>query len=118
MNLFETIRIALTGLATNRLRAALTTLGIIIGVGAVIGLVSLGRGVQNYVAGQFQGLGSNLLFVFPSAPTSGTRTTIEPITTIQANTLMTPGVAPSIRQVAMEYQINGTVVAGSKRTQL
>ena len=118
MNLFETIRIALTGLATNRLRAVLTTLGIIIGVGAVIGLVSLGRGVQDYVAGQFQGLGSNLLFVFPSAPTSGTRTTIQPITTIEANALTTPGVAPSIRQVAMEYQINGTVVAGSKRTQL
>ncbi|MEO8609615.1 MAG: ABC transporter permease [Chloroflexota bacterium] len=118
MNLFETIRIALTGLATNRLRAVLTTLGIIIGVGAVIGLVSLGRGVQNYVAGQFQGLGSNLLFVFPSAPTSGTRTTIQPITTIEANALTSPGVAPSIRQVAMEYQIGATVVAGSKRTQL
>jgi putative ABC transport system permease protein len=118
MSLFETIRIALTGLSTNRLRAVLTTLGIIIGVGAVIGLVSLGRGVQNYVQGQFQGLGSNLLFVFASAPTSGTRTTIQPLTTIEAAALTNPGVAPSIRQIAMEYQVFGTVIAGSKRTQL
>jgi putative ABC transport system permease protein len=118
MNLFETIRIAFTGLATNRLRAVLTTLGIIIGVGAVIGLVSLGRGVQDYIAGQFQGLGSNLLFVFPSAPTSGTRTTIQSITTVEANGLVSPGVAPSIRLVAMEYQVGAVVVAGSKRTQL
>jgi len=118
MNLFETIRIAFTGLATNRLRAVLTTLGIIIGVGAVIGLVSLGRGVQDYIAGQFQALGSNLLFVFPSAPTSGTRTTIQPLTTLEAAGLLNPGAAPSVKQVALEYQVFGTVIAASKRTQL
>jgi putative ABC transport system permease protein len=118
MNLFETIRIALTGLATNRLRAVLTTLGIIIGVGAVIGLVSLGRGVQGYVTGQFQGLGSNLLFVFASAPTSGTRTTVQPLTTVEAAALANRAIAPSIQQVASEYQVYAVVVAGAKRTQL
>jgi putative ABC transport system permease protein len=115
MNLFESIRIALTGLATNRMRAVLTTLGIIIGVGAVIGLVSLGRGVQDYIAGQFQALGSNVLFVFSSLPAAGTRTTIQPLTTKEGLALAD---APSVRQVAMEYQVFGTVVAGSKRTNL
>ena len=46
MSLLEFFRIALSGLSANRLRAMLTTLGIIIGVGAVIGLASLGRGVD------------------------------------------------------------------------
>src|SRR5215470_14547518 len=118
MNLLETIRVALTALTTNRLRAVLTTLGIIIGVGAVIGLVSLGRGVQDYIAGQFQALGSNVLFVFSSAPTSGTRTTIQPITTLEGQRLSNPAVAPSVRQLAMEFQVGATIISGSKRTNL
>ncbi len=118
MNLLESIRIAIDGLITNRLRAVLTTLGIVIGVGAVIGLVSLGRGVEGYITGEFQALGSNVLFVFSSPPASSTRTIIQPITTIEGEALMNPGVAPSIRQVAMEYGVNATVVAASKRTQI
>src|SRR5690606_39807525 len=100
MNLVEALRLAFDGLLTNRLRSVLTTLGIIIGVGAVIGLVSLGRGVENYIAREFQSLGSNVLFVFPSTPTSGTRRTIEPITSIEAAALSNPLIAPSIQQVA------------------
>ena len=76
MNFAESARIAIDSLLVNRLRAVLTTLGIIIGVGAVIGLVSLGRGVENFVQSEFQSLGSNVLFVFSSAPASGARTTI------------------------------------------
>jgi putative ABC transport system permease protein len=49
LNLVEAFRIAINSLVINRLRTALTTLGIIIGVGAVIGLVSLGRGVEDWV---------------------------------------------------------------------
>ena len=64
MNLAESLRIAIDSLLINRLRAVLTTLGIIIGVGAVIGLVSLGRGVESFVQSEFQSLGSNILFVF------------------------------------------------------
>ena len=64
MNFFEIFRIAISSLLINRLRAVLTTLGIIIGVGAVIALISLGRGVETYISTQFQGLGSNILFVF------------------------------------------------------
>jgi putative ABC transport system permease protein len=118
MSLFETFRLALESLLINRLRAILTTLGIIIGVGAVIALISLGRGVETYISSQFQGLGSNILFVFSAAPASSTRTTIMPLTTIEGNALGNPSIAPAIRQVAMEHQIAGTVVAEAKRTSL
>ncbi len=118
MNLLETFRIALESLLINRLRAILTTLGIIIGVGAVIALISLGRGVETYISSQFQGLGSNILFVFSAAPTSSTRTSIMPLTTLEGNDLSNPSIAPSIRQIAMEHQIAGTVIAEAKRTTL
>ena len=114
MNLLENLRIALTGLLTNRLRAMLTALGIIIGVGAVIGLVSLGRGVEDFVAGEFQSLGSNILFVFSSAPNSSTRTTVEPITTREGEALANPIIAPSIAQVAMQWDVLGQVSTGAR----
>ncbi len=118
MSLLESLRIALTGLATNRLRAVLTALGIIIGVTAVIALVSLGRGVEQYIAGTFQSLGSNVLFVFASAPASGTRSTIEPITTVEAADLANPIIAPSIRAVAMEFSVQATVATSSRATNI
>jgi putative ABC transport system permease protein len=96
----------------------LTTLGIIIGVGAVIGLVSLGRGVENFIAAEFQGLGSNLLFVFSSAPANGTRTTIQPLSTNEAEDLDNPAVAPSIRQLSQEFVLPAAVVAESVSIQL
>ncbi len=65
MNLSENFRMALTALVANKLRALLTMLGIIIGVAAVITLVSVGRGVEGVVLSEFEGLGNNLLFVFP-----------------------------------------------------
>jgi putative ABC transport system permease protein len=65
MNLVESLRVALRGLSANKLRAVLTMLGIIIGVGAVIALLSVGRGVENLIREQLQGAGTNLLFVIP-----------------------------------------------------
>ena len=64
MNLLESIRIAFASLLANKLRAILTMLGIIIGVGAVITLLALGGAIQDLVTSQLQGLGSNLVFVF------------------------------------------------------
>lgn len=65
MSLIESIRIALRALSANKLRSILTMLGIIIGVGAVIALMSVGQGVQNLVTEQLQSAGSNLLIIFP-----------------------------------------------------
>jgi putative ABC transport system permease protein len=63
MNLEEHFRISFEGLQANKMRSLLTMLGIIIGVAAVITLVSVGRGVEDFVAIEFQGLGSDLLFI-------------------------------------------------------
>jgi putative ABC transport system permease protein len=68
---FENVRVALIGLRSNKLRAALTMLGITIGVGAVIVLVSLGQAVDTFVRNQFIGLGTNLVLVSPGTNTRG-----------------------------------------------
>jgi putative ABC transport system permease protein len=65
MDISESIRVAVRGLAANKMRAILTMLGIIIGVGAVITLLSVGQGVERMVTEQFQSAGTNLLFVLP-----------------------------------------------------
>lgn len=65
MELRETLKSALSAIAANRLRSFLTILGIVIGVTTIILLISLTTGLKNYISGQIQGLGSNLLFVFP-----------------------------------------------------
>jgi len=67
----ESIIIALDGLRANKLRAMLTMLGIIIGVGAVIAMVSIGMGVQDKISTSIAGLGSNLLVVTPGASNAG-----------------------------------------------
>jgi putative ABC transport system permease protein len=70
----ESIKIALDGLKANKLRAILTMLGIIIGVAAVIAMVSIGMGVRSKVESSIAGLGSNLLIVTPgTGPNSGAK---------------------------------------------
>ncbi|HZT09218.1 MAG TPA: ABC transporter permease [Chloroflexota bacterium] len=65
MSLFESFRVAVRALAANKLRGSLTMLGVIIGVAAVIALMSLGKGAQASITAQVQSLGTNLLFVSP-----------------------------------------------------
>jgi putative ABC transport system permease protein len=64
----ESIRIALQGLLANRLRSALTMLGILIGVGSVILLVAVGNGSSKAVQRQIENLGTNTLVVFRQGP--------------------------------------------------
>ena len=71
MSLVQTMRIALGALRVNKLRSALTMLGIIIGVGAVIAMVAVGSGAQARVAEQIQSLGSNLIIILSGSVTSG-----------------------------------------------
>jgi putative ABC transport system permease protein len=61
----EVIAVALQSIRANKLRAFLTALGIVIGVGAVITMVSLGNGAQKAVQEQIEALGTNLLSVYP-----------------------------------------------------
>jgi len=62
----EALALALSGLNSNRLRSALTMLGILIGVAAVILLVAVGNGASVQIQNQIQGLGSNLVYIYPS----------------------------------------------------
>lgn len=65
MNVVEAFRIALAALRANKFRAVLTMLGVVIGVSSVILLVSIGTGVRDDMVDTIEGMGSNLLFVFP-----------------------------------------------------
>jgi putative ABC transport system permease protein len=114
MDFAQTFRVAVESLLVNRLRSVLTTLGIVIGVGAVIGLVSLGRAVEDYIAGQFDALGSNLLEVNSAPPRSPTRERVSPLTSREAESLLRPGVAPSVQAVATDYDLFGQVIAGGE----
>ena len=71
MNAWQSVRIAIRALRVNKLRSALTMLGIIIGVGAVIAMVGVGAGAQARVAEQIQSLGSNLIIVLSGSVTAG-----------------------------------------------
>jgi putative ABC transport system permease protein len=65
MKLSKAVLVALTSLGANKLRSALTILGIVIGVGAVIALTSIGRGVEASITAQIESVGTNLLFIIP-----------------------------------------------------
>ena len=71
MSFLALLRIALRALAVNKLRSALTMLGIVIGVGAVIVMIAVGAGAQARVEEQIRALGSNLLLVMPGSTTAG-----------------------------------------------
>ena len=74
MTPLDLIRLALARLQSSRLRAALTMLGVIIGVGSVVALVAVGQGATSGITNQLESLGTNLLTINPGGSTSfGTR---------------------------------------------
>jgi len=71
INLPSTFRISLRALRVNKMRSALTMLGIIIGVGAVIAMLAVGTGASKKIAEQIASIGSNLIIILPGSTTSG-----------------------------------------------
>jgi putative ABC transport system permease protein len=71
LKVLSTVRIALRALARNKMRSALTALGMIIGVGAVISMVAIGSGAKAQVAAQVASLGQNVVMVYPASSSSG-----------------------------------------------
>ena len=71
MNTIATIKIAVNALSINKMRSGLTMLGIIIGVAAVIAMLSVGSGARTQISKEISSLGSNLLMVWPGTATSG-----------------------------------------------
>ena len=112
MRFLESFRLAVISLLLNRTRAVLTMLGIIIGVAAVVSLISLGRGVQDYVASRFEGLGADILTVRAQPPRRGFFSATNPLTMVDVESLADPGIAPDVNQVAADYTVQGTVVDG------
>ena len=71
IDLIWTLKIAVRALKANKMRSALTMLGVIIGVGAVIAMLAVGTGASDRIAKQIQSIGSNLLIILPGSTTSG-----------------------------------------------
>jgi putative ABC transport system permease protein len=113
MNMLEALRVALVSLTLNRTRAILTILGVVIGVAAVISLMGLGRGVERYVASQFESLGANILTVSATRPSSGLITAIQPLTTADVAAISNPEIVPGVSAVTAQYQIQGATVAAN-----
>jgi len=116
MNFVESLRIALRALLSNKMRAVLTMLGIIIGVGAVITLMSIGRGVEAFVAESFEGLGSNLLFVFPgSLDGSSSSSNKRPELTMgDYRAIADPFLVPDASGVAPALSSGADIISGKK----
>ena len=117
MNLLMIIRVAFRALVRNKMRAALTMLGIIIGVSAVIAMVSIGQGASASVQAQIESIGTNLLFVSAGAQNvggvrsgtgdSGTNTlTVEDLDAIKRE-------VPSVSMVTPAVNARSQLVAGN-----
>ncbi|HEU4671891.1 MAG TPA: ABC transporter permease [Candidatus Limnocylindrales bacterium] len=117
MNLLELVRLALARLGSSRLRAALTMLGVIIGVASVIALVSIGQGATSGITASLEGLGTNLLTVTPGASRSGlTRGAAGSSTTLTLDDANAIGEIETVGAVAPELTTQSLVVAGSQNT--
>ncbi len=115
MNFIQSFFEALESLSANKMRSGLTILGIVIGVAAVIAMVSVGRGAQNTITGSIQGIGTNLVFVF-SGGSEDVRNP-KPITLGDADAIADPFQAPSVADVAPILQGQVTVsYAGENHT--
>jgi len=115
-DLLENVRVALDGLLVNKMRSALTMLGVIIGVGAVIALMSVGEGAQVSITEQITSVGTNLLFVSPGATsmggvrgTSGSATTL---TYADAEAIADPRNVPDASVVAPQYGQSTQIIFG------
>ncbi|WP_214317299.1 ABC transporter permease [Nonomuraea sediminis] len=109
MNPIDVLRFALRGLAANKLRSALTTLGILIGVAAVIMLVAVGEGssqsIQRNIQRNIQRLGANTLTISPTfngrgGENNGPRSQARQLTLADAKTMTDRTLAPSVKTVS------------------
>ena len=115
MKLWDCLTIALRALFSNKLRSILTMLGILIGVAAVISVISLGRAQEAETEEAFASLGSNLIYVMPGAssaqgPMRGAVGSAATLTLEDAEAIARD--APSVAAVAPVVQITAQIVAG------
>ncbi len=117
MKAMELVRLALSRLGSSRLRAALTMLGVIIGVASVVSLVAVGQGATSGITKQLQGLGTNLLTVNPGATTTGfTRGAAGSASTLTIADAQAIGGLDGVAAVEPETSTSQFVVAGTQNT--
>jgi putative ABC transport system permease protein len=116
MNLWESVRMAFRSLTANKMRSFLTMLGIIIGTGAVIALLSVGEGAQLAITSQIQGIGSNLLIIFPGQLDQAMTMTTEarPLTREDALAIADVTLVPHVSAVAPVVDRSATVTYGAE----
>ncbi|HNT23168.1 MAG TPA: ABC transporter permease [Anaerolineales bacterium] len=114
MNIFQAIAEALESLTANKMRSGLTILGIVIGVAAVIAMVSIGRGAEASITDSIQGIGTNVIFVFRGG--SEDVRNPKPITLNDAEAIADPFQAPSVIAVAPMLTGNAKITVGGEST--
>lgn len=117
MTIDQYLRLAFRALGVNKLRTALTMLGILVGVAAVVAMLAIGNGARLMVTSQITAMGSNLLFVRPGATTQGGvrgATTANTLTMEDADAMSDPNLAPSVAEVAPEVSSFVQIVANGQ----
>ena len=115
--ILELVPLAISRLASARLRALLTMLGVIIGVGAIVALVSVAQGATSGITNLIEGLGVNLLQVSPGASTTGfLRGAAGSATTLTIDDATAIAGIPGVAEVAPQASTVAVVVAGSRNT--
>jgi putative ABC transport system permease protein len=117
-DLWENVRVALDGLLANKLRSTLTMLGVIIGVGAVIALMSIGAGAQAAITEQITSIGTNLLIVIPGAPEGeggvrGSFGSASNLTYADAQAIADTSNVPDAKYVAPIFDQNAQIIFGA-----
>ena len=110
----EAFRVALGALLANRLRSALTMLGVVIGVGAVVILVAIGSGAKQEVETQVEGLGSNIIIVVPGKFEFGAAPSVSRLTLDDVDLL--GRVVGDRDRVAVSIASGETVRVGARET--
>jgi len=116
MNPFESFKMASQTLIANKMRSALTMLGIIIGNASVIATIGVGEGAQNFVSDQISSLGTNLLFILPGSPEAQRRPVFPPQTLVWDDAKAIAEQVPAVQAVAP--QLNGSELVSYRNKNL
>ena len=113
--IFEIIKLAINSLKANKLRTFLSMLGIIIGVGAVIAIVSIGSGAREQITAQISDLGSNVINIFPGTSKGWggkvSKSSADVFTLELADYI--EKVSPSVKRVVPIFQGSGLLIKGN-----
>jgi putative ABC transport system permease protein len=117
MRFLRNLKIAIKALGHNRSRASLTILGVIIGVAAVMMMLSIGGGAEVAVTGEIKSLGSNLLMVIPgSISSAGIRTGMGSVNTLTLDDAQAISRIPGVEAAVPGIQRQAQVIAGDRNT--